>query len=78
MVRTRHSDICGGISVNKLLYRVEEAASILSLGRSKTYELIARGAIRAVKIDGATRIPSDELRAYVDRARAEAGLAPVA
>ena len=43
--------------MQKLLYRVEELLGVLSLGRSKLYELIARGAIRAVKIDGATRIP---------------------
>jgi excisionase family DNA binding protein len=64
--------------MNKLLYRVEEAAGVLSLGRSKVYELIARGHIRAVKIDGATRIPADEIEAFAARVKAEAGLATVA
>ena len=53
--------------MEKLLYRVEEAAGVLSLGRSKVYELIARGEIRAVKIDGATRVPVDEIRTFADR-----------
>ena len=64
--------------MTKLLFRVEEAADALSIGRSKAYELIQRGALRVVKIDGATRIPAEELRAYVDRVRSEAGLATVA
>lgn len=64
--------------MQKLLYRVEEAAGVLSLGRSKVYELISRGAIRAVKIDGATRIPADEIESFVARVKAESGLAPVA
>ena len=53
--------------MDKLLYRVEEAAGVLSLGRAKLFELIARGEIRAVKIDGATRIPADELLEFAGR-----------
>ena len=50
----------------KLLYRVSEAADLLGLGRSKVYVLMQSGAIRSVKIDGARRIRSDELRRFVD------------
>ena len=53
--------------MDKLLYRVEESGDLLGLKRSKMYELIARGEIRAVKIDGATRIPAGELRAFAER-----------
>ena len=53
--------------MDKLLYRVEEGGEVLGLKRSKMFELIARGAIKAVKIDGATRIPAAELKAFAER-----------
>lgn len=36
--------------------RVEEVAQILGIGRTKTYELIKLGEIRALKLGGARRI----------------------
>ena len=39
---------------------------------------LSRGLLRAVKVDGATRIPADEIEAFAARLKAEAGLAPVA
>ena len=42
------------------------------------YDEIARGRLRVVRFGKSVRIPADELRAYVDRAKAEAGLQPVA
>ena len=53
--------------MDKLLYRVDEGGELLGLKRSKMYELIARGAIKVVKIDGATRIPAGELLAFAER-----------
>lgn len=50
-----------------MLYRVPEAAALLSIGRSKMWELVARGEIRSVKIDGARRIPAAALSDYVER-----------
>jgi excisionase family DNA binding protein len=52
-----------------LAYRVPEAAEKLALGTSKVHELIARGDLGSVLIDGARRIPADELRAYLVRLR---------
>lgn len=49
----------------KLLLTVTEAATLLSLGRSKAYELIRSGAIPSVRIDGARRVKVDDLREYV-------------
>lgn len=49
----------------KLLYRATEAAEVLSLSRAKLYELIQRGELRAIKIDGAARISRDELERFV-------------
>jgi excisionase family DNA binding protein len=49
----------------KLLYRVREAAGMLGLGESKVWELLARGVIESVKIDGARRIPREAIESYV-------------
>lgn len=52
-----------------VLYRVPEAARMLGLGKSKTWELIARGEIETIKIDGARRVPAEALADYVKRLR---------
>jgi len=51
----------------KLLLRVNETAERLSLGRSKAYQLIARGDIPSVRIDGVIRVPVSGLEDYVER-----------
>jgi excisionase family DNA binding protein len=51
--------------VSRLLYRVGEAATALSLSRAKVYELINSGALRSVRIDGARRIRAADLEAFV-------------
>jgi excisionase family DNA binding protein len=43
---------------SKDLLTAEEAAHKLSLGRTKIYELMDAGEIRAIRIGGARRIPS--------------------
>ena len=48
-----------------LLYRPEEAARLLGLGRSTIYALIARGEINIIKIGRSTRIPRTVLEQYV-------------
>jgi excisionase family DNA binding protein len=40
----------------RLLYRPEEAAAVLGLGRTKVYELMASGELRSVKVGGARRV----------------------
>jgi excisionase family DNA binding protein len=48
-----------------VLFRVEDAAGVLSLGRSVIYELIRAGRLRAVK-QGRTRlIPQSAINEYV-------------
>lgn len=49
----------------KLLLTVTEAASRLSLGRSKTYELVRAGVIPSVRITGSRRIKVSDLLVYV-------------
>jgi excisionase family DNA binding protein len=51
--------------MTKLLYRVSEAGEQCSLGRTKTYELINRGRIRAVKVDGTLRVPRSAIEEFV-------------
>ena len=43
--------------VDRRLIRVEEAAQALSLGRSKTWELISSGELPTVRIGRAVRVP---------------------
>lgn len=63
---------------DRLLYRVGEAAEILGLGKSKTWELVARGAIESVKIDGSRRIPRAAIDSYVRGLREGGDDAPAA
>ncbi len=49
----------------KLLVTVSEAAALLRLGRSKTYELVRAGVIPSVRITGSRRIKVSDLMIYV-------------
>lgn len=51
----------------RALLTVEDTAQLLRLGRSKTYELIRRGDIPSVQIDGSRRVRVRDLEEYVDR-----------
>jgi excisionase family DNA binding protein len=55
----------GGYTAEPALLRVEEAARILALGRSKTYELIARGELPSVRIGRAVRVPRNALQEWL-------------
>jgi excisionase family DNA binding protein len=56
--------------VERLLYSVPEGAALIGTGKSKMWELVARGEIESVKVDGLRKIPADALTAYVERLRA--------
>ena len=49
-----------------LLLKVEAAAKLLSLGRSKMYELIAAGDVPSVRVGRSVRVPMTALRQWVD------------
>ena len=54
-----------GAGSERLLYRVSEAAGVLSLSRSVVFDLMRMGRLRSVK-EGRTRlIPLSALRDYV-------------
>jgi len=48
-----------------LLVRVDEAARLLGVGRTKVYELIAEGSLPTVCLGKARRVPTDALKAWV-------------
>lgn len=50
--------------------RVNDAARMIGVGRTKLYELIAAGEVETVKLGKATRITTDSLRNLVSRKRA--------
>ena len=56
----------------KLLYRVEEAGQMLSISRSRMFELLHSGAIRSVTEGRSRRIPHSALLDYVQRLEEEA------
>jgi len=55
------------MEATRLLFTVTETASLLSLGRSKTYELVRAGVIPSVRITGSRRIKASDLLIYVAR-----------
>jgi excisionase family DNA binding protein len=60
------------VGVERLLLTAEETADILSIGRTKVYELMRLGLIESVKIHGCRRIPTEAVHNYVDRLRRDA------
>ncbi len=53
------------MAVEKLLLKPEEAAEILSIGRSKVYELMGTGELASVRIGRCRRIPAEALSDFV-------------
>lgn len=54
----------GGLPEVKPLFTVKEAVEILRIGRSKLYEEMHLGRLRAIKVGRATRIPAEFLAEY--------------
>jgi excisionase family DNA binding protein len=51
----------------KIAYSVEEAAQVLSLGRTTVKKLIATGQLTSVRVGRRRLIPRSELETYVNR-----------
>jgi excisionase family DNA binding protein len=49
------------------LLTIEEAAKVLALSRSFTYQLVHEGAFPIVRIGKAIRVRPEDLRSFVDR-----------
>jgi len=51
--------------MDKLLLTPEEAAEMLSIGRSKLYELLATGELTSIRLGGCRRVPTEAIRQFV-------------
>ena len=51
--------------MEKLLLTPEDAADLLSIGRSKLYELLGDGRLASVRIDASRRVPMSALVEFV-------------
>ena len=56
-------------SVEPICVKVNEAARMIGVGRTKLYELIASGQIEAIKLGKSTRITTASLHELVMRQR---------
>ena len=50
----------------KLLMRPAEAAEQLGVSRSRCYELLKNGQIPSIKIGSSVRVPTGQLKAWID------------
>ena len=55
------------IEEQELLLRISAASRILSVSRSKLYELVAKNQVPHVKIGNSLRIPVEALRAWIEK-----------
>lgn len=54
-----------------LLYKPENAAAMLGIGRTKVFALMSEGQLESVQIGRSRRIPRASLEAYVARLRGQ-------
>jgi excisionase family DNA binding protein len=65
LARSRRGAVGGGVGPQRLLLTPDEAAAVLSIGRTKLYQLMKDGVVASVLIGGSRRIPSDALTRLV-------------
>jgi len=53
--------------MERLLLKPTEAAEVIGLGRSKTYQLISSGVIPSVRIGKSVRVPVVALRNWIEQ-----------
>jgi excisionase family DNA binding protein len=63
----------GGISMDKLLLTIDEAAHALGIGRSKLYQLLDAGEVDSVHIGNCRRVTGAALSGYVERLQTRSG-----
>ena len=54
------------IAMQALLYTPEETAEILSIGRSRVFDLLRNGSLRSVKIGSSRRIPGPAITEFIE------------
>ena len=60
----------------RLALKVRKAAARIDVGASKMYQLVARGEIPAIRIDGSIRIPLEDLYDWVKERKEREELRP--
>jgi excisionase family DNA binding protein len=55
-----------GSAASKLLLTVEEAAGLLSIGRTRVFGLIRTGELASVRVGSSRRVTPEALAQYVD------------
>ena len=60
-----------GSPMEILFYTPEDAAHLLSIGRTKVFELMASGELQSVQIGRARRIPRESLEDFATRLRTQ-------
>ena len=59
------------MEVDRLAYRVPEAAAAIGVSRAKAYSLIAAGVIPSIRIGSSIRVPVAALKAFITKRQAE-------
>ncbi len=57
----------GTSPVRRKLYRVEEVAEVLNVGRTKVFDLIRSGQLASVKVGGSRRVTEQVIDDYIAR-----------
>jgi excisionase family DNA binding protein len=57
----------GSLLVRRKLYRVEEVAEVLNVGRTKVFDLIRSGHLASVKVGGSRRVTEQAIDDYIAR-----------
>jgi len=52
--------------LDKVLLTPVEAARLLGIGRTKLYDLLQRGELHSVRLDGCRRVPRASIDAFVE------------
>ena len=55
--------------MEQVLLRIDEAGEALGLGQTKVRQLVARGLLEGVRVDGALRVVAESIRLFPDRMR---------
>jgi excisionase family DNA binding protein len=67
----RPPEVPAATSQPSLLMTIADAAHALGIGRSTVYELISQGELDVVHVGRSARVPTETLRALVERLRAD-------
>jgi excisionase family DNA binding protein len=66
-VHIRQVGVGGSAQERKLLVTVEEAAAMLSLGRTLTWALVRKNELRSIQVGRTRRVVVSSLHEYIER-----------